>query len=99
MSRFYLSTRLLAQLEATLSPRDRAILTTLSHVRLASGRHLQRLYFSGISTRRTQQALASLVRRRLTTRLDRIVGGVRAGSAGYIYTLDVAGVRLVAPGT
>jgi hypothetical protein len=99
MSRFYLSTSILAQLEATLSPRDRAILTTLSHLRLATGQQLQRLYFEGTSTRRTQQALASLVRRRILTRLDRQVGGIRAGSAGFVYTLDVAGVRLVAPGT
>lgn len=41
--------------------------------------------------------LASLAGRGLITRLPRIVGGVRAGSTGYVYALDVAGLRLVRP--
>src|SRR2546429_3192581 len=95
MSRRYLSTNRLAVLEATLSPRDWAILATLSRLRLATGRQLERLYFVGLTRRRAQQALASLVARGTLARLPRTVGGVRAGSAGHVYTLDAAGLRLV----
>lgn len=38
-----------------------------------------------------------MVARRLLERLPRRIGGVRAGSAGYIYSLDVAGQRLMNP--
>lgn len=95
MSRRYLSTNRLAALETTLSPRDWAILATLLRVRVATGHQLQRLYFVGLTRRRTQQALASLVDRGVLARLPRVVGGVRAGSAGHVYALDAAGLRLV----
>src|SRR6266511_148116 len=98
MSRSYLSTKRLAELEHTLSPRDWAIIATLSRLRLATGRQLYRLYFTGVTARRAQQALASLAQRRLVARLARTVGGVRAGSAGHVYTLDAAGCRLVVQG-
>jgi hypothetical protein len=77
-----------------LSPRDRAILATLRGLRLASGDQLGRLHFQGASLRERRRVLASLALRRLVVRLDRRVGGVRAGSAGHIYALDVAGQRL-----
>jgi hypothetical protein len=38
-----------------------------------------------------------MVARRLVGRLPRRIGGVRAGSAGFAYTLDVAGQRLMTP--
>jgi hypothetical protein len=99
MSRRYFSTRRLAELEATLSPRDWAILATISRLRLATGRQIQRLYFAGLTRRRAQQALASLVARGALARLPRTVGGIRAGSAGHVYTLDTAGLRLVTRAT
>lgn len=94
MSRHYLSTKRLAELESTLSPRDWAILATLSRLRLVTGHQLERLYFAGLTKRRAQQALASLVVRGVLVRLSRTVGGVRAGSAGHVYTLGAAGLRL-----
>ena len=39
-----------------------------------------------------------MVTRRLLLRLPRIMGGARAGSAGFVYGLDTAGARLTAPG-
>jgi hypothetical protein len=53
--------------------------------------------FVGVTSRRARQSLASLVDRGVIARLPRLVGGVRAGSAGYVYTLDVAGSRLLRP--
>jgi hypothetical protein len=94
MSRRYLSTQRLAELEHALGPRDWAILATLAHLRLASGRQLERLYFVDLTRRRAQQSLASLVARGVLARLPRTVGGVRAGSAGHVYTMGPAGLRL-----
>ena len=42
--------------------------------------------------------LARLTRERLLARLQRQVGGVRAGSASYVYALGPVGSRLVADG-
>lgn len=94
MSRTYLTPQRLAELERTLTARDWTILATLARVRLATGQQLQRLCFTGLTPRRAQQALSAMTARRLVARLPRIIGGVRAGSAGHVYTLDVAGRRL-----
>ena len=91
----YVTARRLADLSGSLSPRDRDVLTTLRRVRVASGQHLERLHFTDVTRRQTRSVLASLVARRLVSRLPRVVGGVRAGSAGYVYALDVAGLRLL----
>lgn len=94
--RVYVTTKRLAELQRSLTPRDWAVLATLARVRLATARQLERLYFAGVTRRRTRQVLASLVDRRVLVRLPRVVGGVRAGSAGFVYGLDVAGQRLAA---
>lgn len=94
MTRRYLSARRLAILEQRLTDRDRAILTTLRRVRLATGHQLERLHFTDTSVRQRRRVLAALTEQGLIARLPRIVGGVRAGSSGYLFTLDVAGQRL-----
>jgi hypothetical protein len=85
-------------LSSSLTGQDWTVLTTLSKLRLASSGQLERLCFIGVSQRRARQALASLTDRGVIARLPRIVGGARSGSAGYVYTLDVAGARLLRPG-
>jgi hypothetical protein len=97
MSRTYVTTRRLGALRPTLTGRDWLVLMTLRRLRLASGRHLSRLHYVNVTPRRARQLLAGLVRRGLVARLPRTVGGVRAGSAGYVYCLDVAGSRLLEP--
>src|SRR5438445_540887 len=97
MSARYVTTRRLSALQATLSPRDIAILATVRQLRLVTGRQLERLHFTDVSQRRAAYVLASLVRRRLLVPLPRTVGGVQAGSAGFVYALDVAGLRLATP--
>lgn len=94
--RVYLTDRRLAEVERSLTPRDWAILATLGRVRLASARQLERLYFTDVTRRRSRQVLASLVDRHILVRLPRVVGGVRAGSAGFVYILGGAGQRLSA---
>jgi hypothetical protein len=96
MSHLYLTRHLLTKLEATLTPRDRNVLSTLVRVRVATSVHLERLHFSDVTRRQARQLLTGMVHRRLLARLPRVVGGVRAGSAGYTYALDVAGARIVA---
>ena len=85
----------LNQLRGKLSERDWAIITTLAKVRVATGAQLRLLHFDGVTLRRQQQRLTALVRHRVLARLPRMVGGVRSGSVGHVYMLDVAGQRLV----
>jgi hypothetical protein len=95
--RVYVTAGRLDYLKTTLTARDWMVLSTLDRLRLATTLHLERLCFTGVSKRRVRQSLASLVDRGVITRLPRVVGGVRSGSAGYVYTLDVAGSRLLRP--
>lgn len=93
-----LSPRRLADLSTSLSVRDRAIIATLSEFRLASSAHLQRLHFRDgthlSNLRRCRDSLKRLTDLRVLHRLDRRVGGIRSGSSGFVYALDVAGLRL-----
>jgi hypothetical protein len=92
--------RLLA-LDARLSEREREIVTTVARLRLVSGRQLERLFFSGGGSRQSnarlaRKALSELVSMGLLRRLQRRVGGVRAGSAAFVYETGPAGQRLLA---
>ena len=82
-----------------LGDRDVSIVRTLDRVRVASARQLERVHFfssTPLSNARACRAtLARLARWRVLTRLNRRVGGVRSGSAGFVYALDVVGQRLL----
>jgi hypothetical protein len=82
-----------------LSERDWAILRDLARVRLLTARHVQRLHFHDGSpltkARRSRSALQRLNDMKLVHRLERRVGGVYAGSAGFVYGLAAKGQRLV----
>lgn len=90
----------LNQLLDQLSDRDLAVLTDIERFRLLGARQVQRLHFatSGCEStprvRAANRALARLRGRDLVRTLDRRVGGVRAGSAGFIYYLGPVGDRL-----
>ena len=84
-----------------LSARDRAILTTLASLRLMTGRQLQRVFFAGDIASSTNPRVARRTLERLTDlgllqRLDRRVGGLRAGSSSYVYTLSRKGGQIIA---
>lgn len=88
-----------ASLAERLSPVEQRVIETLDRLRLATAQQLQRLHFHGEGNARTvarrcRRTLAGLVALRILARLDRRIGGARAGSAGYVYALDVAGQRL-----
>ena len=83
-----------------LPNRDQHILADLGRVRLLTGHHLERLFYSTLNGSNTKgsarrRSLNRLQHLHLVTTLDRRVGGERAGSAGLIYVLDTLGRRLV----
>jgi hypothetical protein len=88
-------------IDEQLSDRDQNVLLDLARVRVLSGNGIDRLHFANLSSSRSRSNVRSRVMRRLIDRgfvtvLGRRIGGVRAGSAGLIYTLDRAGWRWVA---
>lgn len=91
----------LAVLAGRLTERDRKIALTLRQLRLMKTDQIERLLFSDLpvgdsSARQCRRTLAKLCELRVLARLERRIGGVRAGSSGYIYTLAPTGRRLVA---
>jgi hypothetical protein len=79
-----------------------ALVGQVSDLRLMSGRQIQAVYFpadehatAGAARRVCRLALSHLVSRHLLVRLKRRVGGVRAGSASYVYELGSVGHRLL----
>lgn len=88
-----------ATLPARLSDRDKAILQAIGRVRCLTGRQCERLHFHDLAERNRDRSrrrvLNRLVSLSVVTTLDRSIGGVRAGSAGFVYTLDAAGQRLL----
>lgn len=91
-----ISGRKLTELAAALGPTEQAIIQTLQRVRLASGAQLVHLHFTDRPHAAVQarRLLARMVEQRLLCALGRRIGGVRAGSSGYVYALDVIGQRL-----
>lgn len=83
------------------SERERAITETVARLRLVSGTQLERLFFAATTNpasraRLTRRTLARLVELELLGRLERRIGGVRAGAAGHVYYTTSGGQRLVA---
>lgn len=79
-----------------LSPIDWAVIETLARVDIASAGQLRRLHWPDPAQARTaRRRLSQLADLRVISRLDRRIGGVRAGSDGYVYRLDVTGRRLL----
>jgi Replication-relaxation len=81
-----------------LTPTDRAAIALVARARLCPGAQLERLFWhQGAPASRARQArrtLARLTTWRLLDRLPRVIGGRRAGSRGFIYTLGPSGARL-----
>lgn len=94
--------RSLQQIADSLSPRDWTILRFLSTQKFADTAHLRRMFFTdhatpSAATRACLRVLDRLLEHRLISRLERRVGGIRRGSTGFIWHLDVAGERLTRP--
>ena len=104
-ARRYLSVRGLDELRRRLSERDLAIIAQVSELRLMSGGQIKVVHFPAsaheselAAARSCHRSLARLTNARLLARLDRRIGGVRAGSNSFVYALGPAGQRLIGEG-
>lgn len=99
MKRRYLTADRYQALATQLTGRDLAVLKRVSDLRFVSGSQLTRLCFverggQPANARAARRALLRLVQLEALARLERSVGGVRAGSAGFVYYLGLVGQRL-----
>jgi hypothetical protein len=90
----------LDSIASALTPLDRSVVGLVAQTRLCSGGQLERLFWCQgqreSDARQARKVLSRLTTWRLLDRLARRVGGRRAGSRGFLYTLGPAGVRLLA---
>lgn len=95
-----ISSARLEHIASHLTDIDLSVVRLVAAARLCSGAQLEQLYWpEGTPASRARQArreLARLTGWRLLDRLPRRVGGVRAGSRGFVYSLGPAGARLLA---
>lgn len=94
------SARRLVRLRDDLSDRERAVLRSLADCRLLTTGLLQRLHFAdhlteGAASRICRRVLARLQRLGVVEHLDRRIGGIRAGSASYVWRVGPVGERLL----
>ena len=94
------SQRTLKAISSELSERDLEILRSVANFRYLGARQIEALHFVGHASALTGARTARRVLDRLTTmtvltRLDRRIGGVRAGSASFVYAVGVVGRRLL----
>lgn len=93
----------LLRLRDELSERDVAVLKSVANLRFLTARQIEDLHFADHATSLTAARVCRRVVERLTshhllTRLERRVGGVRAGSASFVYCLGWAGDRIIRDG-
>lgn len=88
---------------STLSRRDWSILRFIRQHRYATTAQLRRRFFTqhtsqSAATRACVRVLGRLLTLRILSRLERRIGGVRHGSASFVWCLDVVGDRLTRAG-
>ncbi len=89
----------LLTLSDSLSAAERQLMEEVSRLYLLSHDQARRLLAQPADSsgqRMTRRTLKQLTDRGVLARLERTIGGVRAGSAGFIYYLGPAGQRLIA---
>ena len=95
-----LGRRGLERLRDRLADRDLSILRSVEEFRLLTAPQIETLHFIDHATpltaaRSARRVLERLTRDRVLARLERRIGGVRAGSASYVYAVGPAGHRLL----
>jgi hypothetical protein len=92
----------LKTLRGRLSSRDLTIIDQVAELRLMSTRQIEALHFTEAehetplaAARTCRRVLDRLAGHRLLVRLERRIGGVRSGSASYIYSLGTVGQRVL----
>jgi len=99
MSASYFTSDRLRALAQRLGERDWQVIQRVAGLRFVSGDQLTRLCFAdssdpAMNARAARRALLRLTRLGVLVRLPRSVGGVRAGSSGFVYRLGLGGHRL-----
>jgi len=96
--RLYATNARLAELRWSLDELDWLLLRDVEAMRVAQATDLQALQDlrAELHVRSFRRRLQRLTEERLLERLDRVVGGRRAGSAGFVYILGKAGQQLLA---
>jgi hypothetical protein len=93
-----LTGRRVEQMVERLSERDLDIVLSVRRLRVVQAQQVERLHFIAgtplSNARLCRRVLQRLTDLRVLHRLERRIGGVRAGSASYVYALGVAGQRL-----
>lgn len=86
----------LDRIVTSLTELDQQVIDTLAVVRMASGNQLNRLFWptTPSGARVSRRRLKRLTDLRVLTRLHRQVGGIKGGSQGFTYALDVNGQRI-----
>jgi len=92
----------LLELRQRLIARDLTIVNRVAELRLMSARQIEVLHFpaedhasKATAARTSRRVLERLTRDRLLRRLERRIGGIYAGSAGFVYALGPVGQRLL----
>jgi hypothetical protein len=96
----YLPKRRLEELNQTLSVREKSVLRTLLNCRYLITGQVQRLHFTDSVSELAANRAAHRTMRKLhdlgvTEFIERRVGGIRAGSKSYVWTLTESGVHLL----
>lgn len=92
--------RAVGELRRNVTGRDLGVLGSVSQHRFLTASQIEALHFVDHSSQASgarvcRRVLSRLAQERLLRRLDRRVGGVRAGSASYVYSLGPVGARLL----
>jgi hypothetical protein len=97
--RRYVTRSRAAAIGASLSRRERVLLEDVSLLGVASADQLRRLHYEPTEAgkRLARIDLSRLVEIQVLTRLERTIGGVRAGSTGHCFSVGLAGQRIVSP--
>lgn len=97
--RAYVTRSRVEDIDRQLNSHQRAVLADVGRLGVVSGRQVQRLHYgkSAAGGRLARKHLGQLIRWQVLSRLERTIGGKRAGSAGFVYALGPAGQRLLHP--
>ncbi len=102
MSGGTLSRAELENLREDLTGRDVAIVSQVADLRLMTARQIEAVHFPlgdhvsvPAAARACRRCLGRLTRDRLLVRLERRIGGVRAGSGSFVYALGPVGHRVL----
>jgi len=90
----------LQRITSLLTERERAVVSSVDRFSYLTARQIEQLHFREHASQSTAARVRRRVLERLTTaqllvRLDRQVGGIHGGSAGFVYRVGPLGFRIV----